>query len=571
MGGIQEQGDNRLPVIVIGCGPVGVRFAENWLAYQEEIPVLLFGDEPHAPYERIQLGRLLQNATKTAPTELELSLPSNHPRLHIHLNQRVTCINPATHSIQTARGEQYAYRQLVLATGASAYIPPIPGINLAGVHVLRTMTDAVSIRQRLVHVRHIVILGGGLLGLETAYPLLASGRPVHIIERNTTLLSAQDATTRQQIIQKLQNFPNLFTHLQSGIRRILGTNQVSAVELLNGVQLSCDLLIISTGVRPNIALAQAAGLQANHGIVVDDCLQTSTMDIFAIGDCVEHRGKTYGLVTPGYEQAEILARRLRGEATTYTGSSALTRPKLALIKPDSIPADHLVCECNQVTHGQLIAAISNGCHSLQALRDKTKAGGNCGSCRPALAELLDKTQASPPTQRQKILQVAAFTTIFTGLLYLLIPGLQYQDSVMAGIQWDELWRNKLSRQITGFSLMGISIMLSIIGIRKRLLGFRWGEFSNWRNAHVLLGLLILVTLLIHTGARFGENLNLALMLCFIGVLLSGGLLASSIANEHRLTPRQARRLRLGSLWLHLLLLWPLPALLLFHVFKSYYF
>ncbi len=152
-----------------------------------------------------------------------------------------------------------------------------------------------------------------------------------------------------------------------------------------------------------------------------------------------------------------------------------------------------------------------------------------------------------------------------------MPGLAYQDSVTYSIMWDELWRNSLSRQITGFSLLFIAFVVSLISLRKRIRLFRWGNYTDWRNAHLILGLLITVTLLIHTGARPGENLDALLMICFTVALISGGLLASSIANEHKLSPTLARRVRISSLWLHLLALWPLPALLIFHVLKSYYF
>lgn len=205
---------------------------------------------------------------------------------------------------------------------------------------------------------------------------------------------------------------------------------------------------------------------------------------------------------------------------------------------------------------------------MDTLCSRTQAGTNCGSCRSLVSELLGTATTN---RREKILQVVALLTIFISVLYLILPGLAYQDNIVADIKWDSLWRDNLSRQISGFSLVTISIMISVIAIRKRLRRFRWGEFSSWRNSHVILGLLIVATLLLHTGARLGDNLNQALMLCFIGVLISGGLLGGSIANEHYFTPRQARRLRITSLWLHLSLLLPLPALLIFHILKSYYF
>jgi len=207
---------------------------------------------------------------------------------------------------------------------------------------------------------------------------------------------------------------------------------------------------------------------------------------------------------------------------------------------------------------------------MESLCKKTGAGVNCRSCRPFIAELIG-SDTKKLSISQRILQIVAIITIIGGLLYLLLPGLGYQDTVIAGIQWDQLWRDQLSRQITGFTVLTVSIMISVIAIRKRANRFQWGEFNNWRSDHVLLGLLIMITLLIHTGARFGYQLDQILMLCFIGVLLSGGLLAITIANQHRVKPALSKRLRLSALWIHLLLLWPLPALLLFHILKGYYY
>lgn len=395
-----------------------------------------------------------------------------------------------------------------------------------------------------------------------------------MIERHSHLLPALDQADAEQQQRQLAA-QGLQVLTDNGIERILGDTCVAAIQLTDGRVLECDLLVLATGIRPHIALAQTAGLPTRRGICVDDRLQTADPYIFAIGDCAEHAGKVYGLLAPGLEQAEALAQILSGEQVHYSGSHPTPRLKWPVQQPKepftgiaNWPAERTVCECNQVTRGQLSAAILQGCTTLSSLCQHTGAASNCGSCRPLLTELLGTT--AQPVNASPLLQTAAFISIFAGLLYLLLPGLGYQDSV-TGWQWDGLWRNTLSRQITGFSLLSIALTVSFISIRKRWQGFRWGEFSSWRNTHVLLGLLTLVTLLIHTGARLGENLNLALMLCFIGVLLSGGLLSASIAHEHRWQAQRARQLRLGSLWLHLLLLWPLPALLAFHILKTYYF
>jgi len=134
-----------------------------------------------------------------------------------------------------------------------------------------------------------------------------------------------------------------------------------------------------------------------------------------------------------------------------------------------------------------------------------------------------------------------------------------------------IWRDSDVRQLTGFSLLGTGVVISIISLRKRLAGFRWGEYSLWRFIHVVIAVLLAVLLWVHTGGRVGDNLNMMLMLSFTGLILAGGVLSATLGFEHHLSAQLARRLRRTSLWVHILLLWPLPVLLGFHILKAYYF
>jgi nitrite reductase (NADH) large subunit len=157
------------------------------------------------------------------------------------------------------------------------------------------------------------------------------------------------------------------------------------------------------------------------------------------------------------------------------------------------------------------------------------------------------------------------------LLFLLPVKLPYNTSVQDALQWDGLWRDPLQKQITGFGLLGSGLLLALLGLRKRLSVFRWGSFERWRLLHVILGLTTTAILLLHTGLRLGQELNLLLMLSFIGLLLSGSAHGCLYGFEHRLPAGWLSRTRRLSHWGHVLLLWPLPLLLGLHVAKTYYF
>ena len=319
------------PIIIIGAGLVGIRLMEELLACHPTTDIVIFGDEPYAPYDRLHLGKLLQ--ANVSPDTLRLPLPETHPRLHCRFQQTIARIDPKQRIVHTVDGETLAYSQLVLATGATAFIPPIAGIGKAGVQVFRTIDDALAIRQQRQQARHIAVLGGGFLGIETASALLDDAVEIHIIERSDRLMNGQAHVSGNTALEKLLTAPNLHLHLNSGVQCVLGDTHINALELTDGTRLDCQMLVVAAGIRPNIALAQAVGLQTGRGICVDDGLQTSDPHIFAIGDCVEHRGVVYGLLAPGYSQAETLARRLSGEAVCYTGSSLATTPKLPAVAP----------------------------------------------------------------------------------------------------------------------------------------------------------------------------------------------------------------------------------------------
>lgn len=229
-----------------------------------------------------------------------------------------------------------------------------------------------------------------------------------------------------------------------------------------------------------------------------------------------------------------------------------------------------VCNCTGVTRGRLSQALAEGCDSLEGLAQCTGASTVCGSCKPLLLDLLGSGER-PPVTGSRALVWAASLGLLAALAFLLLPAIPYPDSVQAAPRWDLLWREGLYKQVSGFTLLGLGLLISLISLRKRISAFTLGGYDGWRILHMALGVLVAAVLVAHTGLRLGFNLNLLLMLCFVTLLLAGSVAGGVTGLEHALPRRLARRTHALSLWMHILLLWPLPALLGFHVLKTYWF
>lgn len=236
------------------------------------------------------------------------------------------------------------------------------------------------------------------------------------------------------------------------------------------------------------------------------------------------------------------------------------------------PGTTIVCNCNGVTRAQLGDAIAAGCRSVAELAACTRASSVCGSCRPLLAELAQSAGApAAPLPTAWGLGGLAWLAGVAALLFLLLPGLAYQDSVQTALNWDRLWRDGLLKQASGFTLLALSVAAVALGLRKRVARVAFGRFEVWRVVHAAVGVSTLLVLLAHTGARIGHALNLGLVLLYGGLLLLGALAAGVIAFEGRLPARAVRAWRERALWLHILLFWPVPALLGVHVLKTYFY
>ena len=639
----------RPPTVIVGAGPVGQRLVRELRLHDATREIVIFGDEPWAPYDRVKLSSWLAGESVVLPAHTL----SDDVNLHMQLGTRIAKIDRANRRLVDDAGKTWAYDKLVLATGSRAYIPPIPGTSLNGVYTFRNLADAQLLMARTVRSRSMVVIGGGLLGLETARALRRFNTQVTIIEQSARLMFHQLDQDSATVLRK---------HVESlGIRVIPGErvvsidgyNAVHEVKLAGGGQIECDTVVIAAGITPNIELARDCGLDTRRGILVDDTLSTRDPHIHAIGECAEHRNTVYGLVSPGYEQAAVVAHVLSGKSADYQGSLAAASLKVIDTPVSSVgevetewsrreltwrdkksgmirkvmldgnrldaamgvgewdefsriregvrtrrrirpwralrfiligtlwsaedegaiadwPASAVVCNCKAVSRGELTRVVDHGCSDVDCLASETGASTVCGSCKPLLAKLLGAVSIEP-VRAFRVLTAAAFIAALATLVWYSPVVIPYTDTVQTSLRVDELWRNGLIKQISGFTLLGLSVLLGLVSLRKRVAWLSWGSFDGWRTVHVLTGVLTIAALVAHTGFRFGDNLNFWLMLVFTGLMLAGAAAAAVTGLQHILPLSLARRTRAFSIWSHVLLLWPLPALLGFHILKSYWY
>ena len=307
-------------VVVVGAGMAAVRLAER-LAGRAQVTLL--GDEAHPPYNRILLSAVLEGTH--AVDSIAMRVPDE---VDLRLGARVAQIHRAEREVELTDGRRVPYDALVLATGSIPTLPPIRGlVRLDGrlhekVHAFRSLDDCLRLDAAVPRARSVIVVGGGLLGLQVARALSVRGLGTEIVEGGDHLLRSQVDGKAGRILAR--DLRRLGTTVYTGARAVRLTD--AGLVLDNGYTLDTDLVVLTSGGRPSTALARRAGLTVRRGIVVDDGLASvDDPAIHAIGDCAEHGGRTTGFVPPAWEQAGILADRLAGGGATYDGSRTVAR------------------------------------------------------------------------------------------------------------------------------------------------------------------------------------------------------------------------------------------------------
>ncbi|MEU9604658.1 nitrite reductase large subunit NirB [Streptomyces sp. NPDC048057] len=325
-------------LVLVGHGMVGQRFLETWV----ELPaaagwrITVLAEEPRPAYDRVQLTSWFSG---TDAEGLALAPPgffADHG-IELRLADPVTAVDRAARTVTTAAGHRVGYDALVLATGSSPFVPPVPGRSAAGCHVYRTLEDVAAIRADAGRRGGVgVVVGGGLLGLEAAGALTALGLDTHVVEFAPRLMAVQLDDGGGRLLRRKVEDLGVTVHTGTGTRAVLTADdgRVRAVELSDGRELPCDLVVFAAGVRPRDQLARDGGLPVGDrgGIVVDEHCRTRDPHVYAVGECARAvDGTVYGLVAPGYAMAETAARALAGAPspdTAFTGADTSTRLKL---------------------------------------------------------------------------------------------------------------------------------------------------------------------------------------------------------------------------------------------------
>ena len=317
-------------LVIVGNGMAAARLVDELAKVAlGRYAIAVIGDEPRLAYNRVLLSSVL--AGETASHEIELR-PANWWRdrgVTLKYGCAVDEIDVGRRELKIANEESVTFSRLVLATGSSPLRLNVPGADLAGVNTFRDSRDVDLLLALAAGKKRVVVVGGGLLGLEAAYGLAKAGAPVTLVHLMDRLMERQLDAPAGTLLKSLVEKKGINVLLNASTARILGERRVEGVELTDGRQIEADAVIFAAGIRPNIALAREAGIPVNRGVVVDDWLQTGAADIFALGECAEHRGICYGLVEPAYEQARVLAQHLAGRNASYGGSVVATNLKVS--------------------------------------------------------------------------------------------------------------------------------------------------------------------------------------------------------------------------------------------------
>jgi len=240
--------------------------------------------------------------------------------IELHLDTEVTAIDPKAKTVTAQNGTSYSYDKLLIATGGYSFIPPIPGSKNDGVVALRTAANAQDIKKRAETAKELVLIGGGVLGLEAGNGLRKAGLKVSVVEVFPRLLPRQMDVPGAAILQKQMEKMGFSFYLGAKTKDIASDGGRLAVNLEAGEKLPADMVMISAGVRPEVALAKAIGLEIDKGVKVDDTMKTGIDDIYAAGDLIEHRGMFYGLWQPSMDQGRVAGTNMAGGSAQYSGS-----------------------------------------------------------------------------------------------------------------------------------------------------------------------------------------------------------------------------------------------------------
>ncbi|MBU8595305.1 nitrite reductase large subunit NirB [Shouchella clausii] len=322
--------ESRQRLVFIGNGMAGVRVVEEVLKLApRQFVITVLSEEDRPSYNRILLSSVLQGKQTLDSIDIHPFQWYVDHSIELRLSEKATRIDAVAQKVYTDKGE-LAYDKLVIATGSEPFVLPVPGVKKEGVFVFRTIRDCERLTEWATRYQKAAVIGGGLLGLEAAQGLAHLGIDVSVVHLSDRIMERQlDETAARLLKQSLEKKGIRFL-LQKQTAEISGEEQVTGLRFQDGTTLSADFVVMAAGVQPNIAIAKKSNIPIKRGIVVDDRLRTDISGVYAVGECAEHNGISYGLVAPLYEQAKVLARELCGQpGLYYNGTVLATKLKIS--------------------------------------------------------------------------------------------------------------------------------------------------------------------------------------------------------------------------------------------------
>jgi len=402
-------------LVVIGNGMAGARLIEEVLARQgaDLYDIVVFGAEPYGNYNRILLSSVL--AGTHDPKDIFIN-PLNWYKEHgvtLHAGCPVTGIDPVEKMVYAANGISERYDKLVLATGSHALVPPIKNLYTEngkfkpGVFVFRTLDDCDEMINYSTNASKAAVIGGGLLGLEAARGMLNRGLEAHVIHLSSHIMNVQlDASSSKMLRNKIEAM-GMHIHPDKHTVAVLGEDRVTGLLFADGSTMDCDVCIISAGIRPNVSLAKEAGLAVERGILVNDELACSAPDIYALGECIQHRRRLYGLVAPIWDQARHLAEKFTNESynALYEGSLLSTKLKVMGVELAVMGEKEQGSEEDEVV---VYSEPSRGVYKKLIVRGNQLAGAillGDAPTAPRLVQLFDRRQALPENRAELLFPI----------------------------------------------------------------------------------------------------------------------------------------------------------------------
>jgi nitrite reductase (NADH) large subunit len=328
--------------LIIGNGVAGNSAAEMIRRLDAESAVTIFTKSRYPFYYTPALPEYLSGEKELRRFTLHDFSWYEKNHVEFHPAEEVTSVDPIAKSVRTVAGKEYPYERLLLATGGNATVLPLEGVDLEGVFTLRTVEDADRIRERARSSKKVILVGGGLLGLEAGNGLRKLGLEVSVLEHSPRLLPRQMDEGGAALLRKQMELMGFNFHLDRNVRKISAEGKALSVYLEEGETLTADMVLVSAGVCSEVTLAASLGIEVDRGVEVDEWMRTSIENIFAAGDAIEYRGHCYGIWPAAMAQGRIAGSNMAGREVKYEGTIPANTLKVAGI--DLVSMGEIDCE-----------------------------------------------------------------------------------------------------------------------------------------------------------------------------------------------------------------------------------